>query len=312
MRVDFQRVLPGLAASTGIALCSMLAYSIHKYFDPLIMSLLLGMVLSNLLPGNGKLAPGTGFTIKAILPLGIGLFGAGLSLRNDYSLWPAVLIVLVSIFLLTFFVSKVLGLNRDFAILLGAGMSICGASAIAIVSAILGSSEEDVSVSVISVITVGLAGMLALTLLPDMLSIPMPKTAFLSGATLPTVSLVRITAMSAGGPECSSLALGFKTIRVGMIGFFALALLFLKKGGRPAFPWYMALFCALAAFFNVFDLSPFRETVVFASNFLLSVALASIGLSVDLDSISEKGAKPLLAAFIAWTSVLLLAYVAIF
>ncbi len=42
--------------------------------------------------------------------------------------------------------------------------------------------------------------------------------------------------------------------------------------------------------------------------FSLATALAGIGLSLDLESITEKGARPLLAAFFTWVIVVLFVY----
>jgi len=308
-------LLPGLLTSLGIAFVSFLLAGLHPSFDFLIMAVFIGLILSNvssLHAWKEDFQPGIEFVLKAILPLGIGLFGAGLIFKEEILvLWPVILLLFPVLFLLAYYMARAFGLDTEIALLLGVGISVCGVSAIAIISGITGAKRENTSAALISIITVGLGGMIFFMLLSKALGFTPREMAFMSGATLPTLSMVKI-ASAAGGPDSVPLAMDIKLLRVGAIGFFALGALFSKRRERTfAFPWFMVLFFVLSAAFNVFELDPIGKYISGASHFLLAVSLAAIGLSVDLEALSEKGLKPFMAALLAWVAGAFLAYMLI-
>jgi uncharacterized integral membrane protein (TIGR00698 family) len=306
-------VLPGLGLSLSIALSAFLIVAIHQSFDPLIISLFLGLFVSNIFPNKDIYAPGIEKVLQYTLPLGIGLFGAGLIFKEDLMyLWPMIILILLIFFLLTFYIARILGLDRELSFLLAVGLSVCGASAIAIISGVTGAKKENTGAALISVITVGLGGMVLYILLSNGMVLSPREMAFMSGATLPNLSLVKIASVAAGA-EAVPFALNLKLARVGTIGFFALWVLFFGKGEMRGekpfrFPWFMVLFFVLGAAVNLFELGPVRRYVSGMSNFLLSVSLAAVGLSVEFESLSERGLKPVFAVLFAWFTGALIAY----
>jgi len=308
----FRPVLPGLTISCGVAFISFLISGMHPSFDFLILSVFIGLFVSNLFASREVFNPGVEFVLKTALPLGIGLFGAGLIFKGEIkALWPVVLLVFPVLFLFSYYMARAMGLETEMALLLGVGMSICGVSAIAIISGISGAKRENTSAALVSIIAAGLAGMLFLILFSNMLGISPRETAIMSGATLPAVSMVKI-ASAGGGPEFMPFALDLKLLRVALIGFFALAVLFIKRRERPfAFPWFMVLFFVLSTLFNVFELGALGRYLSGASQFLLAISLAAIGLTVEFEVLSDRGLRPFAAAFLAWGAGALLAYILI-
>ena len=155
----------------------------------------------------------------------------------------------------------------------------------------------------------GLAGMIFYPLLTDVLMLNKKEFAFLSGATLPMLGQVK-TVASTAGPEALALALKLKLIRISCLIFIPIVAIILSgKENKFYVPWFIVVFIALAIGVNTIKGAEIIMGLAEpASKLLLASALASIGLSVDFDSIGEEGTKPLLAVFLSWGIVILLLY----
>jgi uncharacterized membrane protein YadS len=66
-------------------------------------------------------------------------------------------------------------------------------------------------------------------------------------------------------------------------------------------PWFIvgAIVAALAMN-TVPSLAPFRPLIAPSGSFLFTMAIAAIGLSVDLEAIIDAGPRPLIAVFLGW------------
>ena len=304
-------IIPGLCACFSIALLSLLVSSLHPAFDALLISLILGIIISNLLGERELLRPGVEASTRFILPLGIGLYGSQMSLTGQsISLWPWVLASSAVMFAITFLTAKAFGISGKIPLLMSAGMSICGAGAIAVVSGIAAPRKEETSISILAVMTIGLMGMLFLGFNPQGLGLTTGKFAFVSGATLPSLGLVKVAASAAGEDSCR-LAMAVKYQRMSLLGLLAMALM-LRNGGLRKIPWFFVMFIVLALAANFWLPGAFvRDTLSQAGNFMLAAALAGVGLSVDFDAITEKGPKPVISALLSLVIVVLIIYLAL-
>jgi len=302
----------GLVVTLTVSLTAYLTSSLHPSFDILVVSIIFGMLVSNMLHERETLEPGVNAAIKVFLPLGVGLYGLQLTLPAGVKAvhWLAVAGVFAFTFLAAYFISKGFGLQKKLAILVGTGMSVCGASAIAVVAPLLGAKKEDTSIAIISVMTVGITGMLIYKFLPQMTGLPIGKFAFLSGTTLPMLGQVKVASQTLG-EQSLQMAMSFKLLRVSLL--LALAIGVVLTAGRPEkklyIPWFMVVFVVLAVLGNLSGaVAGLRGAVEPVGRFSLAAALTGIGLSLDLESITEKGARPLLAAFFTWVIVVLFVY----
>jgi uncharacterized integral membrane protein (TIGR00698 family) len=314
-RADLIRgVTPGIGITFIIAFISYLASSVHPSFDALVISIIFGMLVANMLDDRIALQQGIDIAIKIFLPLGIALYGFQLRIINvEAGSLPGALIVFAFMFLVCYFISRGVGLDKQLSVLLSTGMSVCGASAIIVIAPILGARKENTSISVLSVITVGLTGMIIYRVLPGMLDIDIGKFAFLTGATLPMLGQVKV-ASSAMGDESLKLALNYKLVRIAALAVVAMFALIFSRSEDKRFhvPWFMVAFFAFAIAVNVSSLAAsLSEIVRPLSKGSLSIALAAVGLSINFDSITEKGAGPLLSAFLAWGIIVLTVYLAL-
>ncbi|TAL25416.1 MAG: putative sulfate exporter family transporter [Nitrospirae bacterium] len=307
-----KEILPGIVIIFLITIVSYMLSLVHPSFDILVISMIFGMLIVNFIDDKEIFSAGIAFTLKVFLPTGIALYGAQLSFAGtEPKLLFSVLATTICLFALTYFIAKGLGLSKNLGLVLSTGLSVCGASAIAIVSPLIGAKKEETSISLIAVMVLGLAGMIFYPLFTDILMLNKNEFSFFSGATLPMLGQVKAAA-SAAGPEALALALKIKLIRISSLIFIPIVVLILS-GRRKKFyvPWFIVVFIALAIGANTIKeakiITGFVES---ASKLLLASALAGIGLSVDFDSIAEEGIRPLLAVFLSWGIVILLLYLA--
>jgi uncharacterized integral membrane protein (TIGR00698 family) len=305
------RLLPGLTLALTIAIISTMASSLHKSFDSLVISIIIGMLVANMLDERKTLEEGLGAAVKVFLPLGIGLYGAQFRLVGlETRLWPGVAIVFVLIFAVSYFISRGFGNDRTLSMLISTGMSVCGAAAIVIVAPLINAKKEDTSISILSVMTVGLTGMLFYRFLPDLMGLSVESYAFLTGMTLPMFGQVKVAAASMG-PESLEMASNFKLIRVSALILITFLAMFIpgRDGNKSYTPWFMAVFFMLALASNISEtVASARGILEPISKFSLTMALAAIGLNLNFESITGRGMGPLFACFLSWGIVVLSVY----
>lgn len=304
--------IPGIVVVLVIAIISYYISTFHASFDALVISIIIGMFSGNLISKRDRFLKGIEGAIKVFLPIGIAMYGTRLvfdELKLSFIL--TIFLVFSCLFGLTLIVSKVFNINRKTAILLATGLSVCGASAIAVISPLIGARREDTSISIISVMMLGLTGMIAYPILYDLLSMTKEAFAFFAGTTLPMLGQVKVASGSIG-PECLSTAVKLKLIRISFLFFLVTIAVFLsgKEEKKVKVPWFIIVFIVLALFANFTKmLLPVLGYFKIASSFFLSATLAAIGFSVDFDSVIEKGITPLAAIFLSWGVVIFSIYI---
>lgn len=302
---------PGLGITMTIALIAYLVASMHPSFDALVISIIFGMLVANMLDDRAMIQSGIDLSLKVFLPLGIALYGLQLRISSvEVKLLPGALAVFALMFLVCYFISRGVGMGRSLSVLLSTGMSVCGASAIVVMASILSARKEETSISVLSVITVGLTGMIIYRVVPDMFGMDASKFAFLSGTTLPMLGQVKVAA-SVLGRETVGMALNYKLVRISALAIVAgLGLVLSRERGKGFhMPWFMAVFFALAVAVNLSGaVAALSEAARPVSKVFMILALAAVGLSINFDSVTEGGWGPLVAVFLAWGIIVMTVY----
>lgn len=300
--------LPGIVVAVGIAALSFALSRISPVIDSLAISILFGMLVSNSMVKGELLQSGAEKVVQYLLPAGIALYGAQLSFAgiHNYRIWISVIAILCLTFCVTFFFGRILRLPRNLNLLLASGLSICGASAIAIVSSVINAKKEETSISIISILMIGLGTVIFYHPLAHFSGLMEKEFAFLTGVTVPTIGQVKVIGRKFDTTGIAALALQFKLFRVSMLLFLVLGLSFLVRKERRhfIFPWFMVVFLVLAALFNTLEsLESLRHFTDPLSSFLLSAGLAAIGLSVSFDAVTVEGPRPLFAVFLSCLTV---------
>lgn len=80
---------------------------------------------------------------------------------------------------------------------------------------------------------------------------------------------------------------------------------------RQIFPWFIVGFLLASLMSTIFNFSgSVREVFQSISMFLISVAMAGIGLSVDFKQFKKAGFKPILLGLITWVVVIITSLIA--
>jgi uncharacterized integral membrane protein (TIGR00698 family) len=307
--------LPGLALTGAIAAGAFALRQIPGVglFSPLILATVFGMLVHNLLGTPAIAKAGVTFSLKRILRLGIILLGFQLMLSLVVAVGitgiAIILVTLVATFLFTKAMGRVIGVDPKLAELIGAGTSICGASAVIATNTVTEGSDADVAYAVACVTVFGSMAMLLYPLLPGLLHLSPRDFGLWSGASIHEIAQV-VAAAFQDGQIAGQFGTVAKLTRVMMLaplviglGFFAARKARGQAGERkaPPMPWFVLGFIAVMLLNSVITVAPAEKTqIVNLTNFLLSMALAAMGLATDFAKLKREGLKPLALAACAW------------
>ncbi|THJ66290.1 putative sulfate exporter family transporter [Arthrobacter echini] len=204
----FSAWLPGLlvmAVGVGIA---MLLASVQTLLGALVLALILGILLGNTGLYTATLRPGISGGTKRLLRAGVVLLGLQLALPDILALGPQVILLIVATVAISFaattWLGRWLGLSRAGALLMAAGFSICGASAIAGMQGIADADDDEVASAVAMVTLYGSLMILALPLLNVLVGLDAAEFGIWSGLAVHEVAQVVAVASTAGATALAS------------------------------------------------------------------------------------------------------------
>lgn len=254
--------------------------------------------------------PGLATAARRLLRLGIVLLGFRLSLADIADLGWLVLGLIVAIVLLTFFLT--LGLGRAFRLpgdqplLLAAGFSICGVSAIGAMAGVTRSKDSDAATPVALVTLCGTLAIAVLPALQPVLGLDAAQFGLWTGASVHDVGQVVATAQVAGA-SALAIAVVVKLTRVALLApLVAITGAVLRREGRhPAVvPLFLVGFLAAVVARTWLPIPPewisAAEDVQFV---LLGMALFGLGAAIRLGTLVRTGARPLAVAGISWFAI---------
>lgn len=182
-----------------------------------------------------------------------------------------VAITLVATFGFTVWAGRVLGVGRKLAELIAAGTSICGASAIVAANTVTDAHDEDFAYAIACVTIFGSVAMFAYPLLPGFPHLDSEAYGLWSGASIHEIAQV-VAASFQNGQRAGEIGARVKLARV-VIGFIAL---------------------------NSIISTPLEAMrAVVLTTFLLTLALAAMGLETDLAKLYAKGIRPAIQGALA-------------
>jgi uncharacterized integral membrane protein (TIGR00698 family) len=311
-----REVLPGLLLVFSLGLAAYLLSLLHSSLDALFLALILGIVSRNLIGAAPGLLPGVQLGVKVFIPVGIILYGTNLDFSRLYSLpIRTILLTLLCMtvfFILIYWLNNVWRLPVKLSELLTAGSAICGASAIAVLSPSVDAEPEDTSVSLLVITAAGLLGLMIYPILKEFLGLPDTAYAVLSGSTLQQTGIVRI-AVSNLDSDIVSYGMAVKTLRIVMLAPIALivGLLHSRQTGSNQSMldslrrvWFLLPFILVGILVSF--VPPLRGLLLGLrpwATILFSMALASIGFMVTIDSVLTFGSKPLVVGLLGWIGV---------
>ena len=322
--------LPGLAlAAIGAAA----GYGVHLLLPglPWLTAALILGVLSATIPLfrrslDGPLKPGLTLAGRRLLRLGIVVLGLKLSLGDIARLgWVAILaiVILVAVsFVITWLVGRLFRLEGDQAVLMAAGFSICGVSAVGAMAAARRSREEDTGTPITLVTLYGTLAIVVLPALAGLLGLGNRQFGHWVGASVHDVGQVVATAQTAGAAALA-VAVVVKLTRVLMLApVVAIASIQTRRRdsaldaseARPAIvPLFIIGFVAavlLRSFVPLPDALLSIADVVQSA--LLASALFGIGASLRLEQLARSGVRAIGAGLVSWIAILGLALAVVY
>jgi uncharacterized integral membrane protein (TIGR00698 family) len=307
----------GLVLTAAIAGCSFALRDIPglDLFSPMILSIVIGVLFHNVVGTPARAKPGVVFSLHRVLRFGIVLLGLQLTAQEVVEVGATgiaiIALTLVSTFIFVTWFGTVIGVDRKLTQLIAAGTSICGASAVIATNTVTQAHDEDVAYAVACVTVFGTIAMFAYPLLPDLLHLGPRAFGLWSGASIHEIAQVIAAAFQAGR-QAGEFATIAKLSRVMMLAPTVIVLSFLaarkarRNGhvhaqGTPPMPWFVLGFVALAGVNSIVTIpAEIRHLIVLATTFMLSMALAAMGLETDVVKLRAKGIRPFLLGLSAF------------
>lgn len=313
------RVLPGFSAAAGIAVVAALLGRLVPVVGAPVIAIVAGIAVSSVRPVPARLRPGLSFTSKRVLQGSIMVLGLGLSLRQVVSTGQRSLPVLVGSLLVTLGVAwlagRALRLSSDLTTLVGIGTAVCGASAIAAGDAVIGASEADVSYAIATIFSFNVVAVLCYPILGHVLGLSQHAFGLWAGTAINDTSSV-VAASTIYGHAAANYGVVVKLTRTLAIIPICLALAWRNRrpgvagAGRAPLDWrgivplFVVGFLAAVAL-NTAGLVPagWHHGLSNLAGWMITAALAAIGLSTSPGQIRRSGLRPLMLGAVLWATV---------
>jgi uncharacterized integral membrane protein (TIGR00698 family) len=337
------RLLPGLALSAAIAAVAMAlggsGWLAAHGISALTLAIVLGLLVGNSIYPRIAAAScdGVRFSKQILLRAGVILYGLRLTLTDIGHVGLVGVLIDALVILSTFSLAcligtRLFGLDRKTAMLIGAGSAICGAAAVMATEPVVRGRADQVTVAISTVVLFGTVAIflypLLYTLNVHWLLLPLGANAFgiYAGSTIHEVAQV-VAAGRSVGADTANTAVITKLVRVMMLAPFLIGLsAWLARDaakvqpdaanecaaasddtaaatgatrGRLPIPWFAFGF-VLVVMFNSLSLLPHKVLAVAINvdTLLLAMAMAALGLTTHLSAIRQAGLKPMLLGFI--------------
>lgn len=312
-----REIIPGVAAAGAVAALAVLAGRALPLLGAPVIAVALGVAIHAAMPPSPRIQIGLGFASKHILQAAIILSGFSLSfltvIHTGLATLPITLGTIGVALGLASVIGRFLGLGLSLRRLVGVGTAICGASAIAAVASVIDPEEEALAVSMGTIFLYNVIAVLLFPPLGHLMHLTQNEFGLWAGTAVNDTSSV-VAAGYAYGHQAGAYATIVKLTRATLILPIVAAIAFTHRrakgeaGERVPWqrivPWFIVWFL-LAALVNTLGVVPgaWHPVIADAVTFLISVALAAIGLQTDFRKLLWTGGRPLTLGLCLWISV---------
>ena len=301
------KVAPGLALALGVAFVAWLGERAliagvgRAVLEAIVLAILIGAVVRTWFVRDfSRYAHGAHVASGLILECSIVLLGAGSDLRALVAAGPAILagvVVIVGVTLVSgTFIGQWFGLPRTHALLVAVGNAICGNSAISAAAPVVGARRDEVASAIAFTAVLGVCVILGLPFLIPLLHLSDHQYGIVAGLTVYAVPQVIAAAypVSVAAGQAATLV---KLMRVLLLGPVVLILSLTEHHSAHlrwwrAVPWYIIGFFVTSAL-RTTDVIPasMGDVVREGARLLTVLAMAGLGLAVDLQAVRRVGAR---------------------
>ena len=308
-------MLQGIALSLVLAVFA-LAFSTFIPLGAVVIAIILGMLLANIVKLPKSFAPGITYAEKSILAFAIATLGINLDFSVLAELGYSVILIIVLGMIMTIystlFIASKFGIDKKFALILGIGNGVCGASAIGSAKDIVKVKPEEAGIAVAVVNFLGTIGMFLIPFIALTLGLNENDAGILAGNTLQAVG----QAVAGGFAISDSAGENATIVKMGRVLMLTpliviLLMIFHNDGDEdkrsftsiiknvPQFiVWF--IFFSIVATFGV--LPEFIEgSISTLSKYALIIAMAAIGMKITLSSLKQSGKNALIVGSIVFS-----------
>jgi uncharacterized integral membrane protein (TIGR00698 family) len=326
------RLLPGVALSALLAFAAMrlgnVGWLVSHGIGALTAAIVLGIIAGNTFYPRIAASSGAGvsFAKQTLLRAGVVLYGLRLTLHDVGAVGPAGVLIDALVLTSTFTLAVMLGtrwfgLDRETAMLIGAGSAICGAAAVMATEPVVRAKADQVTIAVSTVVVFGTVAMFLYPALYPLVAhalAPHGARAFgiYTGSTIHEVAQV-FAAGRAIDEGVANTAVITKMVRVMMLAPFLMALsAWLARAAadrstaqRPrgmSVPWFAVAFIGVVIIHSLGVLAPRALSAATGlDTVLLAMAMAALGLTTQVAALRAAGPKPLWlgASLLAWLMI---------
>jgi uncharacterized integral membrane protein (TIGR00698 family) len=319
----------GLALALVVAAAATALALVVPLVGAPVLGIVLGVIVATIRRPGRVMMPGIAFSSRRILQAAVVVLGTELSLaqiaRTGLQSLPVLLGTLTACLVVAVHLGRAMSIRTNLRTLIGLGTGICGVSAIAAGAPIIAAEEVDVAFAISTIFLFNVAavvlfpivghalglsrhafGLFAGTAVNDTSSVVAAATAYGSAATHSAV-VVKLTrtlmiipiclaATARGQPAASGAQPGRAAVVAAPRGRAALAVRLV--------PGFLLGFVALASA-NTLGLIPVsaHADLGHGATILITVALAAVGLSIDVEIMRRAGLRPIAFGAALWLVV---------
>lgn len=320
----------------GIILCLLIAfpsYYLGTLFPVIggpVFSILIGMVLALVLKNKEHFSSGIKFTSKKVLQYAVILLGFGMDLSvvvmTGLQSLPIIISTISTALIVAYLIHRAMHIEGKTATLVGVGSSICGGSAIAATSPVIGADDKTVAQAISVIFFFNVLAALIFPTLGSLIGFDTTSgEAFgiFAGTAVNDTSSVTACASTWDelyglGSQTLDKAVTVKLTRTLAIIPITLVLAFIeskknREGGdkvslKKIFPFFILYFILCSVITTImtsvfgFEASFFNPMKTL-SKFFIIMAMAAIGLNTNIVELVRTGGKPLFLGFCCWVSI---------
>lgn len=325
----FKDKLYGIILCLIIAIPALIAGNMFPIIGGPIIAIILGMIIAVFWKRREKFDKGISFTSKYVLQAAVVLLGFGLNLNvilaTGIQSLPIIVGTIATALIVAYIMKRILNMEKNSAILIGVGSSICGGSAIAATAPVINADDEEVAQSISVIFFFNVLAAIIFPMLGKMLGFSTvsgdPFGIFAGTAINDTSSVTAAAAtwdnMWGLGSQTLDKAATVKLTRTLAIIPITLALSLItqrqnnfsgeKFSLKRALPLFVVLFVVASIITTIcvgfgVDVNlfmPLKEL----SKFFIIMAMAAIGLNTDIVKLVKSGGKPITLGFTCWIAI---------
>ena len=325
----FKDKLYGIIVCLIIAIPALIAGNMFPIIGGPIIAIILGMIIAVFWKRREKFDKGISFTSKYVLQAAVVLLGFGLNLNvilaTGIQSLPIIVGTIAIALIVAYVMKRILNMEKNSAILIGVGSSICGGSAIAATAPVINANDEEVAQSISVIFFFNVLAAIIFPMLGKMLGFSTasgdPFGIFAGTAINDTSSVTAAAAtwdnMWGLGSQTLDKAATVKLTRTLAIIPITLALSLItqrqndfngeKFSLKRALPLFVVLFVVASIITTIcvgFGVDanlflPLKEL----SKFFIIMAMAAIGLNTDIVKLVKSGGKPITLGFTCWIAI---------